>query len=205
MNHEILQFIHSLSFDEIPENRKKELQFLIDHLSKKMRDSSLINLNFICTHNSRRSHFAQVWAQTLANYLEIGQITCYSGGTEATAVYQSVLTTLKNTGFDMSEIAAGQNPVYAVKFAADQPPLIIFSKEFDHPFNPNSFTAIMTCDDADENCPFIPSAENRLKMTFEDPKVSDGTNAEKAIYQERSRQIATEIKYVFQQAKDKNS
>ena len=105
----------------------------------------------------------------------------------------------------MSEIAAGQNPVYAVKFAADQTPLIIFSKKFDHPFNPNSFTAIMTCDDADENCPFIPSAEKRLKMTFEDPKVSDGTNAEEAIYQERSRQIATEIKYVFQQAKDKNS
>jgi arsenate reductase len=32
---------------------------------------------------------------------------------------------------------------------------------------------------------------------YEDPKVSDGTPQQQEVYQERSEQIATEMKYVF--------
>jgi arsenate reductase len=55
----------------------------------------------------------------------------------------------------------------------------------------------MTCSHADGNCPMITGAEKRIPITFEDPKISDGTVQQKEVYKERSLQIATELKYVF--------
>ena len=57
----------------------------------------------------------------------------------------------------------------------------------------------MTCDHASENCPIVPGAEKRISITYLDPKISDGTPEQKAVYEERSLQIATEMKYVFSQ------
>ncbi len=59
----------------------------------------------------------------------------------------------------------------------------------------------MTCSDADENCPFIPGAEFRLPLTYEDPKEADDTPYEESRYDERVRQIGVEMMYVFQQLK----
>jgi hypothetical protein len=55
----------------------------------------------------------------------------------------------------------------------------------------------MTCSDADENCPLILGAENRISTTYEDPKKSDGTELQEQIYKERFKQIALETLYVF--------
>lgn len=204
MNKELLAFIGSLSTKEISASRKNELNPIANYISKRIEAGSVVNLNFICTHNSRRSHFAQVWAQVIASFLNLNLMRCYSGGTEATAVYSSVLETFEKTGFKISRLSEGQNPVFAINFAQDEFSIIAFSKKYDHSFNPNHFIAIMTCDDADQNCPFIPSAEKRFKMTFEDPKISDQTEVEAETYRERSRQIATEILYVLQQAKNRS-
>lgn len=202
MNKELLAFIRSLSTEEISASRKNELTPIADYISKRIEGGSIVNLNFICTHNSRRSHFAQVWAQVIASFLNLNSIRCYSGGTEATAVYFSVLKTFEKTGFKISKLSEDQNPVFAINFSQDEHPIIAFSKKYDNSFNPDHFIAIMTCDDADQNCPFIPSAEKRFKMTFEDPKYSDQTEAEAETYRERSHQIATEILYVLKQAKN---
>ena len=77
-----------------------------------------------------------------------------------------------------------------------------FSKAYDDDFNPKSgFAAIMTCSQADGGCPFIAGAEKRIPITFEDPKISDGTPQQKETYLERSLQIGTEMFYVFSQIK----
>jgi len=55
----------------------------------------------------------------------------------------------------------------------------------------------MTCDHADENCPFIPGTEQRIPVRYEDPKAFDNTPLEAEKYDERSVQIATEMFYVF--------
>ena len=124
------------------------------------------------------------------------------GGTEKTAVYPSVLNTLKKAGFSFQKLSKEDNPIYAVKFDENEPPVIAFSKELTSDFNPKSeFAAIMTCSQADEGCPFIAGAEKRIPITYEDPKVYDNTNEEAAKYKERSLQIATELHYVFQQVK----
>jgi arsenate reductase len=89
-----------------------------------------------------------------------------------------------------------------VKFAENEVAVICFSKVFDDSFNPTSqFAAIMTCSSADEGCPFIAGAEQRLPIRFEDPKAFDGTDLMNAKYAERSLEIASEMHYVFSQIK----
>lgn len=198
----IEQEISSLQPDKISKERKEALLPLIAFIQGKVDYGKEIRLNFICTHNSRRSHLSQVWAQTMAAYFNIKNVCSYSGGTEATALFPIAATTLANSGFQVKTIGQGPNPVYAIKYAENAHPVIGFSKTFDNDFNPNSeFAAILTCSQADEGCPFIAGAEKRIPITYEDPKTFDNTPEQTEKYQERSLQIATELFYVFSKIK----
>ena len=186
----------------VSEERKTILQPLIDFVQQKANSGADININFICTHNSRRSHLAQVWAQVAGAYFNIPNVHCYSGGTEETALFPKVAETLINQGFNIFKIAETDNPVYAIKYSDNALPIIGFSKKYDSSFNPASaFVAIMTCSQADGGCPFIAGAEKRIPITFEDPKMSDGLPEQAQVYSERSLQIAQEIFYVFSMVK----
>ncbi|MDV3508328.1 protein-tyrosine-phosphatase [Elizabethkingia anophelis] len=186
----------------INEERKNVLWPLIGYIQKKINDKQRININFICTHNSRRSHLSQIWAQAAASYFNILGVHCYSGGTEETALFPKIIETLKIQGFNILKISDGNNPVYAIKYSANTPPVIGFSKKYDNPFNPeDSYAAVMTCSQADEGCPFIAGAEVRIPITFEDPKKSDNTPEQTQVYAERSLQIAAEMLYVFSSIK----
>lgn len=188
----------SLNLDAISNERKQTLQPLIDYIQTKVRGNKNANLNFICTHNSRRSHLSQVWAQAAAHFYNLKNVYCYSGGTEATALFPMAAKTLKRAGFDIQTISEGKNPVYAIKYDENEHPIIGFSKTFDDSFNPKSeFAAIMTCSHADANCPFIPGAEKRIPVKYDDPKAFDNTPQQAEKYQERSNQIAAEMLYVF--------
>lgn len=187
---------------DINEERKNVLWPLIGYIQKKINDKQRININFICTHNSRRSHLSQIWAQVAASYFNIPGVHCYSGGTEETALFPKIIETLKIQGFNILKISDGNNPVYAIKYSANTPPVIGFSKKYDNPFNPeDSYAAVMTCSQADEGCPFIAGAEVRIPITFEDPKKSDNTPEQTQVYAERSLQIAAEMLYVFSSIK----
>ena len=195
--------LESLKKSTIKKERKEILQLLIDVIQEKVDANKEIRLNFICTHNSRRSHLSQIWAQALAYYFNLKNVYCYSGGTEATAVYPMVITTLKNQGFKIEKLAEISNPIYVIKYADNEHPLVAFSKTMDDFFNPkNNFIAIMTCSQANEACPFVPGAEKRIPLTFEDPKLYDNTPLQEQKYQERSLEIARELFYVFSQIKN---
>lgn len=199
---EIENVINNLKPDSITAERKKTLQSLIDFIQSKTTNHQEIRLNLICTHNSRRSHLSQVWAQTASAYFNIKNVFCYSGGTEATAMFPMVAKTLESQGFKIKPISEGNNPVYTIKYADNEHPIIGFSKTYDDAFNPQSeFVAIMTCSQADGGCPFIAGAEKRIPITFEDPKAFDNTLQQAEKYEERSLQIATEMFYVFSQIK----
>jgi arsenate reductase len=199
---EIEKIIKSLHPETISEARKNILQPLIDFIQHKTVNNQEIRINFICTHNSRRSHLSQVWGQTMASYYNIKNVFCYSGGTEATALFPMAAETLKNHGFMVKPISIGNNPVYIIKYTENAHPIIGFSKKLDDDFNPKSeFAAIMTCDSANEACPFVPGAEKRIPITFEDPKAFDNTPQQIEKYKERSLQIATELCYVFSKIK----
>jgi arsenate reductase len=194
--------IESIAKMAVPNERKAVLQPLVDYLQNKVNRNDEIRLNFICTHNSRRSHLSQIWAQTMAFHFGIKNVFCYSGGTEATAMFPKVAETLVHQGFDIQKLSETENPVYAVKFDENQHPIICFSKAYFDDFNPKSaFGAIMTCNNADEGCPMVLGAEARFPIKYDDPKAFDGTELMNEKYAERSLQIASEFFYVFSQLK----
>lgn len=196
-------YIKSLSEEanQIPEARKAILVRLAGYIRKKREAGEPVALNFICTHNSRRSHLGQIWAATAAAYWGLDDISTYSGGTEATAFNPRAVAAMERAGFRIEYPGGGSNPHYRVSFSPDLPAFECFSKTYDDPRNPHEgFAAIMTCSDADENCPFIPGVELRLPLTYDDPKEADDTPEETARYDERVRQIGIEIFYAFQLA-----
>lgn len=192
--------IRLLTAEDIAENRKTQLQPLIDYIQESISSKAEVRLNFICTHNSRRSQFAQIWAQTAAAYHNINA-RCHSGGVEITEFNERAVASLKDVGFQIS-FEEDANPLYSVSFSREVEPLKMFSKLYNDPTSPtNAFATVMTCSDADENCPVIVGAEKRLPLTYEDPKAFDNTLEETAKYKERSIQIATEMFYVFSKIK----
>ncbi|WP_026705182.1 arsenate-mycothiol transferase ArsC [Flavobacterium soli] len=198
MNTTLSHYITKIEAQEISEVRKALLQPLVDFIQQKVNNQQPIDINFICTHNSRRSHLSQIWAQTAAAHYKIQNVNCYSGGTEATALFPKVAKTLADSGFEILTLSEGNNPVYAIKHDENAAPIIGFSKKYDDAFNPVSgFAAIMTCSQADGGCPFIAGAEKRIPITFEDPKAFDNTPQQDEKYEERSLQIASEMFYVF--------
>ncbi|MCB0495107.1 MAG: protein-tyrosine-phosphatase [Cyclobacteriaceae bacterium] len=180
----------------IPEERKPVLQELVDYIQEKINDRKKVHLNFICTHNSRRSQFAQIWTQTAADYFGI-PVQCYSGGVEVTEFNPRAVASIERSGFKV--VTQGiSNPAYSVYYAENGQPITAFSKLYDDPANPTTdFAAVMTCSHADENCPFIPGTEKRIALLYDDPKAFDDTPQETAKYDERSMQIASELFYVF--------
>ncbi len=193
----LLKTIASLPISSIALKRKALLEEMAEYLREKLRTGQEIRLNFICTHNSRRSQFSQIWAQTAAAYYGI-EAFCYSGGVEVTAFNPRAVAAIRRDGFKLVQ-KEGNNPVYFVFYSEEEEPIVTFSKVYDDAINaPKDFAAVMTCDHADENCPFIPGAEKRFPLRYEDPKAFDDSSQEEQMYTERSRQIAAELFYLFE-------
>jgi len=181
---------------EIPKDRKLLLEPLIEYLRNKKEDK--IQLNFICTHNSRRSQFGQVWGQVAAYYYGY-DVECFSGGTEETAFHPNAIAALSRQGFAISS-GGEENPRYTIMYS-NKGILECYSKVYDSEANPSKdFAAIMTCSHADESCPIIQGADVKVSLKYEDPKKFDGTELEGEMYDERSLQIASEMFYVFESA-----
>ena len=186
------------SFDTIPADRKPLLDELSGYIEDRLTSDKDVKLIFICTHNSRRSHLSQIWAQTAAYFFKVPNIHTYSGGTEATAFNPRAVEALKRAGFQIEKQPDSNNPAYLVTFNETARPIRAFSKVYTDDPNPQSdYGAVMTCNSADQNCPIVHGAEKRISLTYEDPKDYDGTEHEQQAYDERSRQIGTEMLYVF--------
>jgi protein-tyrosine phosphatase/arsenate reductase len=184
-------------FDQLSEERRALLEKISIYIQNKQEHDQPVNLVYICTHNSRRSHFGQVWAAVAAAYYGFNDVNTFSGGTEATAFNPNAIEALKATGLDVIRETEGTNPIYKVQFGENHFTKC-FSKVYDDEVNPKSnFAAIMTCSDAEENCPFIPGVELRIGTTYDDPKAFDGTPQQDEKYLERSNQIALECLYIF--------
>ena len=184
-------------FAQIPEERKEQLAGLADFIHQNSQEAAPAELNFICTHNSRRSHLSQIWAQVSAYHFRVN-VKTYSGGTEATAFNPRAVRAMEKCGFRITKTGDEKNPLYLLDFAEGQPSLKCFSKVYSHPANPQkNYCAIMTCSSADEACPVVFGASERLPIRYEDPKAFDDTPREAEMYDERCRQIAREMAYAF--------
>jgi arsenate reductase len=186
--------------DGIPEERGRRLKDLASHVGERIDKGETARLTFVCTHNSRRSQMAQLWAATAAAHHGISGVEVFSGGTEATALNPRVVVALRRAGFEIRKTSEGANPVYAIRYSDRAPELKAFSKLYGGAPNPiEGFCAVMTCDAADAGCPVVHGAEHRVSLPYEDPKDHDGTEEEAEAYDERCRQIAREMLYLFSQ------
>ena len=124
-------------------------------------------------------------------------VTGLSGGVEVTACDPRTVAALERSGFVIDK-EERENPVHTVRFSEEAAPVKCFSKLFDDPSNPKKqFAAVMTCSDADEACPVVFGAAERISVPYTDPKEFDGTEKESEAYAERCRQISSEMLYVF--------
>lgn len=187
-------------FNQIPDNRKLILQKIADYITERRNLGQPVQLVYICIHNSRRSHFGQIAAAVAAEYFKVPAVS-YSGGTIATAFHPNAIQALRHLGFVIEGNPTEKNPHYHVYFGEGKE-TVCFSKIYDDRSNPKEhFAAIMTCGEAEENCPFIPNASFKISTTYEDPKSSDGTGKEDQVYRERFQQILTETLYAFSNIK----
>lgn len=183
---------------KLSEERKVLLTRLVDYARETLEEGQIPKLTFICTHNSRRSHFGQVWAKIAAQHFGVN-IDTFSGGTEATALNPRAAAAMERAGCTLQH-AGGENPRYLIAYADGEEPILAFSKVYDDPVNPTrNFAAVMTCSEADEACPVIIGADKRIPLLYEDPKSADGTDRESEVYDERCLQIAVEMFWAMSQ------
>ena len=204
----IQAYIESLNPDleQLTPDRKKRLRQIGDYVQNQISKGQPAELIFICTHNSRRSHFGQIWAKVLADYYGLSSVYTYSGGTETTAFNPNAIQALRTIGFHIEVKKDGGNPHYEIRYAENLPSLEAWSKVYTDPANPQEdFCAVMTCSEADEARPAVFGAAERVSLPYEDPKKADGTPQEADTYLERCRQIAQEILFVMNFVKEQKT
>lgn len=186
---------------KINEERKELLSKIANQVAEEYQNKGVVNLNFICTHNSRRSQLGQVWGFFASQYFDLN-INSFSGGTEVTAFFRNTVKTLQKVGFTFNlEDFSHQNPKYVISFEGTSKSILGFSKRYDNAINENPFIAITTCNNADANCPFIPEATYRFHLPFVDPKSSDNTDLQDETYLKTNQQIAAEVFFIFSEIK----
>ena len=183
----------------IPSDRKSDLAKVAQYVQGCSSKSLPAKLTFICTHNSRRSHVSQIWAQVAAEYFGISNVETFSGGTEATAFNPRAVAAMQRCGLKITTTSADtSNPHYEVRTDDGTKAQICFSKVYDAPPNPTrGYCAIMTCSQADEACPLVMGCDLRMPIRYEDPKIADDTDQEAFLYDERSRQICREMLFLM--------
>jgi protein-tyrosine-phosphatase len=178
----------------ISASRKKILDQIINAIKEKLKTEKPVQLMFVCTHNSRRSQFGQIWSILLADHYGV-DFEVYSGGTEVTKVYPAVIHVFQQLGVKLNP---SENQRYNLSVGGKNTP--IYSKRYDDHNNPKQdFIAIMTCSEARDNCPFISGCDLRIALPYEDPKEYDVSAKEKSAYENTSNQIARELIYVFEE------
>lgn len=192
-------------FDKIPLERKKELEKIALFVRERIANDQPAKLNFICTHNSRRSQLTQIWSAVAAEYYDVRKVETYSGGTEGTAFNPRAVAAIQRAGFKVTRSDESRNPRYDLSYSDNRIPLVCFSKVYNESPNPmEDFCAVMTCSHADTNCPIVRGSSLRVAIPYDDPKAADNTPEETRRYDERCAQICREMLYLFSLARISN-
>ncbi|GBF37146.1 hypothetical protein [Leptospira johnsonii] len=184
----------------ISEERKETLLEFAREIRELKLNQNYFEIVFVCTHNSRRSQIAQMFAFVCAEYLGLSGIGSYSGGTEVTSFHPNSVQALVKIGFKIEkEEETGDNPRYRISYKENSLPVSAYSKLYSDSSNPKrKFIAVMVCSSADESCPFVPGAWKRISLPYLDPKEFDGTAQAFEKYIETCETIARELLFVME-------
>ncbi|MGY6649991.1 hypothetical protein [Wenyingzhuangia sp. IMCC45574] len=196
-------FEKAIKNTNLANNREILLEKIANKIADTIKEKGNVNINFICTHNSRRSQFSQIWAYYAMEYFGIDTGNSFSSGTAVTAFHGNTIKALEHCGFKFSlEEFSHKNPKYIINYKGATKEVLGFSKLIENEINQSPFIAITTCDHADKNCPVIIDAEERFHLPYADPKTSDGASDQKETYINSSMLIAGEIGFIFKKVKE---
>ncbi|HEU5349136.1 MAG TPA: arsenate reductase ArsC [Ktedonobacterales bacterium] len=112
---------------------------------------------FLCTHNSSRSQMAEGLLRARGG----DRFAVSSAGTHPRVVHLLAIRVMGEIGIDISA-AAGYRAKGLDEFAGQ-------------PFD----LVVTVCDEAAEECPYLPGARRQLHWSFPDPSAVPGTEAER--------------------------
>ena len=118
MKESIKILIRDLDFESISEERYTVLNSLVSYLKESEIQKKVPKLNFICTHNSRRSQFSQLWCTVMSHFYTF-PVECFSGGTAVTACNERTVGSLKRFGFDIESTNNEENPIYVASISEE--------------------------------------------------------------------------------------
>ena len=197
INRNITDFISNLSLNTITADKINAIEVLVNTLKKNIDLNIKSKLNFICTHNSRRSQLCQVWSDTMSSYYGYTNILSFSGGTEITEVNKNIIDTLKNTGFSIKKNKDSTNPIYFVNNGLKKN-IKLFSKSYTDNFNSSEkFIAVINCSSADKSCKYVEGASERISLPFNDPGKYDRNRLKCEKYRMSNIEIASSMKYLY--------
>lgn len=184
----------------LPATKLAAAQELSHYIAKQWANGQTPQLMCVCTHNSRRSFLAQFWAAAMPYALGLPTVSSFSAGNEVTRIHPNTMTALERLGVQLIPINGSSegNPHFLAEWAHTGLTWPLFSKSISHEANPRQgFAAIMVCSSADEACPFVPGAEKRVTLNFDDPKAGDTTPNPGIYYDQTSLEIATAFWHVY--------
>ncbi len=200
INQALTEYIDSRlsEFDLIDAERREHLNALAIHIAKCKESANCANLIFICRCNSRRSHFAQIWAQIAADYFDLNSIKSFSGGIKTSAFNPKVISALERTGLEIFKLDETDNPTYSVYYSQSIKPIRCFSKIYFHEFNPSTrYTTVVICKEPELDWPSLEGATKTFNLTYQDPKEFDSTPLEIKKHDDVCKQISCEMLYMF--------
>jgi arsenate reductase len=148
--------------------------------------------------------FTQVWAQLAGWCFGVKNFQAYSAGGATSSLHPNTRDTLIRAGVQIKALTEGNNPLYKAEFSESFPSLFLFSKNLDYSELPKkNFGAVLVCVEDAEACPFIPTADVRIPLAYDDPKKFDNTDQMETAYDKCCRQIAAEMFYVMKTISEK--
>ena len=160
------QALENLVLDD---QRTALLQTIAKSIIQLISEKRKINLNFICTHNSRRSQLAQVWSSYASSYFKLNKIESFSGGTEVSAFFRNTVKTLQEVGFIFQLIEfSHQNPYYSISSHQHVKPIIGFSKLVEHEINKKRYddSELYCCSGIGGYCVIISPTNSTILASF---------------------------------------
>ena len=186
-------------FNKIPGERKDQLNELAGYISENLTKKEPVQILFVCTNNSRRSQFAEIWAQTAAYYYGLKNISSYSGGIQQTAINYMIIESLKRAGFSVtaSEVYS-ENPVYLVSPGRRWKDIFVFSKKIDYWNNPNGHFACVYCSkNLINNNMKIPGSIQTIELPYDNVKIFDNSPGGNLKNDKICKEIGREMFYVM--------
>lgn len=127
----------------------------------------------LCTANSARSQMAE----GVLRWLTEGAYEVFSAGSRATSVNPFAIRAMAEIGVDISAQ---------------------FSKTYERYLNQPFDAVITVCDNAAENCPFLPGKYNRIHWSFPDPAAVEGDEAKLQAFREVRDGLIVKMKDLIQ-------